>query len=214
MSAPLNSIDVLHFQRMAKCAGFYAGKLDGVWGSKTQAASEQWDDEYHAILGSVYHPYRQLDPHQEGLIHTLLPQAQYLVRRHILSLRIALQSGQTGTDAKIISGTRSYAEQNKLYLQKPAVTHARGGESWHNFGLAWDIGIFRGGAYLPSGKEYSLAGQVLLDGHLIWGGNWKTLKDLAHFQVDIGIYDINEVRHRFEAGTLDIHGWGAVQERD
>jgi peptidoglycan LD-endopeptidase CwlK len=45
-----------------------------------------------------------------------------------------------------VQGYRSIAEQNELYAQgrkKPGkiVTNARGGYSYHNFGLAFDIAI-------------------------------------------------------------------------
>ena len=50
-----------------------------------------------------------------------------------------------GITINIISGTRTYAEQDALYAQgrtRPGnvVTNARGGYSNHNFGIAFDIG--------------------------------------------------------------------------
>ena len=34
---------------------------------------------------------------------------------------------------------RTFEEQDKLFLQKPKVTNAKGGQSIHNYGLAFDI---------------------------------------------------------------------------
>ncbi len=61
---------------------------------------------------------------------------------------------------KIISGTRTHMqEQDALYARRrtapgPRVTNARGGYSNHNFGIAWDIGLFRGGKYLEDSPLY------------------------------------------------------------
>lgn len=51
------------------------------------------------------------------------------------------------------SGLRTYEEQNALYAQGRTapgnkVTNAKGGFSNHNFGIAFDIGIFEGAKYL------------------------------------------------------------------
>ena len=94
-----------------------------------------------------------------------------------------------GYEIKVIEGTRSYARQNDLYAQgrtkKGAkVTNARGGSSWHNFGLACDFGLFRGKTYLEDGKAYITVGQLAqaIPG-LEWGGSWTSLKDYPHVQL-------------------------------
>ena len=38
---------------------------------------------------------------------------------------------------------RSVEEQNKLFAQRPKVTNARGGQSIHNYGFAFDIVILK-----------------------------------------------------------------------
>jgi len=48
---------------------------------------------------------------------------------------------------RIISGTRTYEQQNQLFKKRPKVTNARGGQSNHNFGIAWDVGLFEEGKY-------------------------------------------------------------------
>lgn len=53
-----------------------------------------------------------------------------------------------GLSARIIQGYRSWAEQQAKYRQgrygdtRPRVTNAPPGYSWHNYGLAIDIGLF------------------------------------------------------------------------
>ena len=72
---------------------------------------------------------------------TLLPAAQIKAREFKSSV-----AGEPLT-YRILSGTRTYAEQNALFNKRPKVTKARGGQSNHNFGIAWDIGIFENGKY-------------------------------------------------------------------
>jgi peptidoglycan L-alanyl-D-glutamate endopeptidase CwlK len=80
------------------------------------------------------------------------------------------------------------------------VTKARGGQSWHNFGLAWDIGIFDGGRYLGDSPLYVQAAQIGRDGSLEWGGDWTGFVDRPHYQQLPGALRLAEVRSRFEAG--------------
>ena len=97
-----------------------------------------------------------------------------------------------GINVKGICGTRTYAEQNKLYAQgrtKPGnvVTKARGGESIHNFGLAFDIGIFSADdkTYHGEHRDYKVVGLIGQQLGLEWGGNWKFV-DEPHFQLKHG----------------------------
>jgi peptidoglycan L-alanyl-D-glutamate endopeptidase CwlK len=91
-----------------------------------------------------------------------------------------------GLGVKIICGTRTIEEQDALYAQgrtKPGdiVTWVKGGNSWHNYGLAFDVGVFRGADYLGASSEYAEAGAIGIELGLEWGGSWKK-KDFPHFQ--------------------------------
>ena len=84
--------------------------------------------------------------------------------------------------------TRTYDEQNALYEQGRSkagriVTNARGGYSNHNFGIAFDIGVFEGGRYLDESPAYKAVGALGMKLGLEWGGNWKTIQDEPHFQL-------------------------------
>ena len=85
----------------------------------------------------------QLDPRTEGNIRNLHHLLQPMARTHILAVNAAL-SGSCRC-AKIIDGLRTAAAQNNI---PAANTHARGRTSYHVWGLAYDIGIFR----LPVGQ--------------------------------------------------------------
>lgn len=151
--------------------------IDGIAGPKT------WRKLHDIIVPQSTPILNQdkVDERSERNIATLLPE----VRDYARALIHKAQS--IGIDAKIISGTRTYAEQNALYEQgrtKPGnrVTNAKGGYSNHNFGIAFDVGIFKGTEYLTSGKEYDTVGAIGKSLGLDWGGDWKTFKDKPHFQ--------------------------------
>jgi peptidoglycan LD-endopeptidase CwlK len=105
---------------------------------------------------------------------------------------VAEMWNEHGLDFRVTSGTRTMAEQAKLYAQGrtaagPKVTNARPGYSWHNFGVAFDITLFKGGKPVWEGKEYDTAGGVGRRIGLEWGGAWQTFKDRPHFQKKMGM---------------------------
>ena len=93
-----------------------------------------------------------------------------------------------GLTINIISGLRSYAEQDAMYAQGRAepgnvVTNARGGYSNHNFGIAFDVGLFERNKYLGESPMYKAVGALGEELGLEWGGNWRTIIDQPHFQL-------------------------------
>jgi peptidoglycan LD-endopeptidase CwlK len=127
----------------------------------------------------------EFDSRTEKNLATLLPGAQELAR---VFMRRVLAAG---INARIIDGSRTFAEQDALYAKGrtrpgPKVTNARGGQSNHNFGIAWDIGIFSGNSYLPESPLYEKAGPIGRAMGLEWGGDWKSLKDRPHYQCKTG----------------------------
>ena len=198
MSSPLFPDDVLFLQRMLKSQGLYASDLDGDWGPNTDKGVKDFEaksDQTAILLGTF-------DKVSERCIHTLNLKAQEMARK---CLRAILDAGIT---ARIISGTRTYSEQDTLYKKGrfgnpgPVVTKARGGQSNHNFCIAWDIGIFQNCQYLGNSPLYDKAGEVALAAgitSLEWGGNWEGFRDMPHYQLATGL-NIAELRQKFESG--------------
>lgn len=126
----------------------------------------------------------QADPRSEKNIATLLEQVQPIARKFLVEVNAQFD----GKVAKIISGTRTYEEQNDLYEQGRSlpgkrVTKARGGYSNHNFGIAFDIGFFGPtGLYIDEGLEYDVAGKIGKSLGLTWGGDWESFQDKPHFE--------------------------------
>lgn len=126
--------------------------------------------------------YQKVDERSERTIATLQPQVQPYARA------LVLKAASIGITIKVISGLRTYDEQNALYAKgrtKPGnvVTNARGGYSNHNFGIAFDIGVFKGTSYIPESPQYKAVGAIGTDLGLEWGGNWTSIRDEPHFQL-------------------------------
>jgi peptidoglycan L-alanyl-D-glutamate endopeptidase CwlK len=148
----------------------------------------------------------RVDDRSEKVIATLLPEVQTYARA------LLTKAAQHGLTIKIISGLRTYDEQNELFAQGRTkagriVTNARAGFSNHNFGIAFDIGVFEGNKYLDDSPKYKAVGILGMDLGLEWGGNWKTIVDQPHFQLrpkwagDIKERDmLAELRTRKESG--------------
>jgi peptidoglycan LD-endopeptidase CwlK len=93
-----------------------------------------------------------------------------------------------GFDLRITDAYRSIQEQNDKWAQgrtKPGniVTYARGGESFHNFGLAIDI-VDRGKGY---NIDWEKLGRIGERNGLEWGGRWDKIIDKPHFQYTGGL---------------------------
>jgi hypothetical protein len=133
-----------------------------------------------------------MDSRTTRLIETLHPNARAWARAHLQAVEA---SGKlpTGYTIRIISGNRTWAEQNELFAQgrtKPGakVTNARGGQSNHNFGIAWDIGLFdEKGNYLEESRLYTEIGPIGEEIGLEWGGRWKSFRDTPHYGVKTGL---------------------------
>jgi peptidoglycan LD-endopeptidase CwlK len=173
------------------------------------AGPETWQAIYNRICPNAQPPVTltdKVDDRSERVIGTLLPEVQPYARA------LVTKAAANGITIKVISGLRTYAEQDDLYAQgrtKPGqiVTNARAGYSNHNFGIAFDIGVFEGSRYLDESPKYKAVGVLGMDLGLEWGGNWKTIQDEPHFQLrpkwasDLSERDmLAELRSRKDSG--------------
>lgn len=196
MSAKLFETDIRFLQRILAVSGFYTKALNGKWSADVEAAEQAFLARYEEIKGKL----GQFDARTESNIATLIPQAQIKAREFMNAVK-----GQSLT-YRIISGTRTYAEQDALFAKKPRVTKARGGQSNHNFGIAWDVGIFGNGKYYEGNtkkedKAYVDLGALIkakVSG-LEWGGDWKSFVDKPHYQL-VTERTVPQVRKLFEKG--------------
>lgn len=94
-----------------------------------------------------------------------------------------------GYDMVLVEGYRSPERQSQLAAQGEHVTLAQAGQSWHQYGLAADSAFMRDGKLVISEQDpwamrgYQLYGQVAKEAGLVWGGDWKSIKDLMHVEL-------------------------------
>ena len=149
-----------------------------------RAGPQTWGAVYERIVGPAA-TGAEIDPvdkRSERFIATLLTEVRPVART------LVHKAAAAGVRIKVISGLRTYAEQDALHAKgrtRPGrrVTNARGGFSNHNFGIAFDIGVFEGSRYLPESPKYHAVGTLGVELGLEWGGNWKSFVDAAHFQL-------------------------------
>lgn len=120
------------------------------------------------------------------------------VREEVTKIINECNANLTGrAQVRISQGLRTFAEQADLYAigrTKPGkkVTNAPAGQSIHNYGLAVDIVLIIDGkeASWDTAKDWDNDGvadwyecvKIFAKYGWDWGGNWKTFKDLPHFE--------------------------------
>jgi peptidoglycan LD-endopeptidase CwlK len=119
------------------------------------------------------------------------------VRNEVTAIIDECDKALTGkATVRITQGLRTFAEQDALYQQGRTtpgkkVTNARAGKSVHNYGFAVDICLIIDGktASWDTAKDWDndkIADwyecvKIFAKHGWEWGGNWKTFKDLPHF---------------------------------
>ena len=149
---------------------------DGIWGTKSQAAMDALLNAVNMPAPPPQSPLARVDERSEGNIATLHPRVQPLARA------LVVNAAAQGITIKILSGTRTYAEQDALFA-KGGVTKARGGFSNHNFGIAFDVGAFNGTRYVPESPIYKAVAVLAKQLGFEWGGDWKSFVDEPHYQL-------------------------------
>lgn len=134
------------------------------------------------------------------------------VREEIKLIIGEIEQALTGrAHIRIVQGLRTIPEQDDLYAQgrtKPGkiVTNAKGGSSFHNYGVAVDFALLIDGQTISWDMKTDWDGDKISDWMEVvfvfkkygwgWGGNWKSLKDYPHFQKTFG-YTIGDLRIKY-----------------
>lgn len=113
---------------------------------------------------------------------------------------------------RVTQTLRTFAEQDKLFNQRPKVTNAKGGQSFHNYGLAVDFVLI-----VDRKVEWSVSADRDKDGvadwievanafkrrGFKWGGDFKSFKDNPHFEKTFGLSWQNCLA-RYKAGDVSV----------
>jgi peptidoglycan LD-endopeptidase CwlK len=203
----LFSSDSTFLQRFLSSGGFYNDRIDGDVGPNTLEALGKFETETQEVANDL----GSFDKRTEASIRTMLLPTQRKAREFMKNIGEAGLS--QGLSVRILSGTRTFAEQAALFEkhQHGGPLAASPGHSNHNFGIAWDVGIFNEkGEYIDDlidegrmtskavDAEYKKVGAYGKAGGLFWGGDWSD-PDYPHFQMRNNI-ELASIRDAFTAG--------------
>lgn len=132
-----------------------------------------------------------------GLWEQVIELDRQLATRERLQPRVKRQAdkvvetmAQLDQPVRIVEGYRTIERQNELYAQgrtKPGrvVTNAKGGESYHNFGVAVDF-VFEKHGYDAPEELWQVLGDVGEGLGFEWGGRWTIFQDRPHLEMPLG----------------------------
>ncbi len=86
---------------------------------------------------------------------------------------------------RVSSAFRSIAEQDALFA-KGNVTQARGGQSYHNYGLAIDVVEITNSGQANWNADWAKIASIGKGLGFEWGGDWTSFVDKPHFQMPFG----------------------------
>ncbi|MNN28766.1 Peptidoglycan L-alanyl-D-glutamate endopeptidase CwlK precursor [compost metagenome] len=95
----------------------------------------------------------------------------------------------------ITQGLRTIAEQDALYAQGRTtpgsiVTNAKGGTSFHNYGLGVDYALLSANGSTVSwtvNDAWRRVAEIAKSFGFEWGGDWTSFKDYPHIQMTFGL---------------------------
>jgi peptidoglycan L-alanyl-D-glutamate endopeptidase CwlK len=159
------------------------------------------------VTRAVSRPFTDVSARRLATVHPLLSER---------GIRLLGQCAADGLALMVTQGLRSMAAQDALFAQGRTapgriVTNARAGQSYHNFGLAFDVLVLdaMGKAdWDTANPGWRLAGQVGKSLGLEWGGDWASFQDLPHFQLTGGL-SLERCRALSRSGVEAV--WAAIQ---
>jgi peptidoglycan L-alanyl-D-glutamate endopeptidase CwlK len=137
------------------------------------------------------------DAPSRARINTLHP----AIRQDVIDSILAIE--KRGVTIRVTYGYRTIEQQNKLYAKGRTapggkVTNAKGGQSYHNYGLALDFCLRH-----KDGKvSFNVHEDLDADGQADWreameefkahgfelGGEWNNFRDMPHVQKIFGVH--------------------------
>lgn len=166
----------------------------------TEYPSADWPIEEIVVSGSLITD----DPSTNRKIEGLHPAVRYETAKFINDV-----DDRMGQQLRIPdpSGFRTPQEQDKEYAKGRTapgqiVTHAPGGRSYHNYGLAFDVvGLDPDGKTPNYGIDIGRFAPIAKERGFEWGGNWAGDKrDPPHFQRTYG-YTTDQLRQMIGPGA-------------
>ena len=143
-----------------------------------------------------------------GKENTLNPK----IRDEVIGLVKTANDGILTSNVKMLvtQGLRTFEEQTNMYNQKPKVTNAKAGQSFHNYGLAFDFCLVQNGKTIWDTKKDFDNDKVadwmevvkLFKNHgYKWGGNFRSIYDAPHFEKTFG-YTWKQLLELYNSGKV------------
>ncbi len=185
-------------QRLLNSRGYNVGYPDGWYGPSTTNAVKRFQTDNGLYPEGVVNPRTRrklFNPHPRddydtrptsSSLNSLNPIVAQQARNFLALTRA------NGLDVRVIAAFRSWDDSDRDYAQGrttpgPIISNARGGESYHNWGLAFDAAPFENGTISNNIDLYKQMGRLGVQAGLEWGGNFKDLVDYPHFQNTFGL---------------------------
>ncbi|EDZ49000.1 peptidase M15 [Bacillus cereus] len=189
--------NVILIQKKLQTEGVYSGVIDGIFGILTIRSTQEYQKKQHLYPSGDITPrtrHKLFNPNSQSEFYT---SSNHLQSLHpyveILAKEFLKLTKTNGLDVRIYSVFRSWSEQDKLFSLgrwKPGkkVTNARGGESYHNWGLAFDAAPYENNSIPWNNiKKFKQMGYIGEQLGLTWGGRFTTIVDYPHFEYSFGL---------------------------
>jgi len=139
---------------------------------------------YYSTMATLQN--KTWDYHTNNRINTLHPRIREKVTEFINRAEQEL-----GIKLRITSALRTWDEQATLYnkgrsIPGKIVTWAGPGQSYHNYGLAFDVVEIKNGRAIWDNPRWSEIGRLGKRLGFEWGGDWTRKLDRPHFQMTFG----------------------------
>lgn len=190
--------NVKAIQRLLNSRGYPVGNVDGWYGTKTIEAVKRFQRDQGLPVTGIFNPrtrQRLFNPNNKDhyeLRPTSLSLSALDPRVAQMARRFLVLTKTHGLNVHITNVFRSWDKSDRLYAKGrtepgPKVSNAQGGNSFHNWGLAFDAAPFENGHISNDISKYKLMGQLGKQVGLEWGGDFKSIKDYPHFQYTYGL---------------------------
>ena len=113
-------------------------------------------------------------------------------------------SNELNLNLRMAQTFRSIAEQDALYAKGRTtsgnkVTNAKGGSSYHNYGLAFDLVEITPSGGANYNYDFIAVSNIAKSLNFKWGGDWKSFVDKPHYQMVFG-FKVGELLAKVKNG--------------